>query len=107
MTPRHSETLYILGPMTALKGTHREAAAQLLAAGYNVIDPTAEPGVGWQNWFKFALSCLPDVDGVVLLPGTTRGRGGKLLTEIAFELGLPIHTAAAWLERAAREKVPW
>jgi hypothetical protein len=107
MRPRPSDTtLLILGPPTAPRGAHQDTAHQLHAAGYqNVLTPL--PQAGWQGWFKYCAETITSrADGVVLLPGTVSSRGGKLLTDLAFELGLPIHTAQKWVDMA-REKVPW
>lgn len=111
MTPRPSDTtLLILGPIAAAKGTHSAAAQQLRAAGYTtVIDPTAEPGIGWQNWFTYAATAILErADGVALLPGLTQSSGAKLLLALAHHMGRPVHPPTKWVERAAaRKKVPW
>jgi hypothetical protein len=101
-------TLYIAGPYPLIEGTQREIARQLHAAGYDtVLYPTAEAGIGWNNWLEFGVLSILNADGVALLPGITRGRG-KLLLDLAYELGRPIHPPATWVQRAAaRKRVPW
>lgn len=115
--------LYIAGPMTGLPDFNRPAfhaaAAQLRAAGYEVVSPAeldsthpiADPdGSGaWGRYMRRDIPHLLTCDGVALLPGWTESKGARLEAHNAKELGMRIGTYMAWLDvhcYAARTRAP-
>lgn len=94
--------LYLAGPMTGLPNFNRPAfhaaAAELRAAGYEVVNPAeldeSEPitdpdGPGaWERYMRRDIPHLCKCDAVALLPGWTESQGAQLESLIANGLGM-------------------
>lgn len=100
-------TLYISGPMTGLPALNfpafHEAARQLRAVGYKVINPAEhdeEPGLPWEHYLRKDIRLLMDCDAVALLPGWENSRGARLERDIALALSMPCLHVHAWLDLA-------
>lgn len=111
--------LYIAGPMTGLPDFNRPAfhaaAAQLRAAGYEVVNPAeldsthpiADPG-GYGAWGRYMRRDIPHLvkcDALALLPGWTESKGARLEAHIAQELGMRMWSYIMWID-AARTRAP-
>ena len=101
--------LYIAGPMTGLPEFNYPAffaaAEQLLAAGFDVLNPARKEGrEGCESWLDFmraALRDLADCDGIAMLPGWADSRGAEIEVRTAATLGLPTAPVDVWLGGAA------
>lgn len=115
--------LYIAGPMTGLPDFNRPAfhaaAAQLRAAGYEVVSPAeldsthpiADPdGPGaWGRYMRRDIPHLLTCDALALLPGWTDSKGARLETHIAQELGMRMWSYGMWIDMrwpCARTRAP-
>ncbi len=108
--------LYIAGPMTGLPDFNRPAfhaaAAQLRAAGYEVVSPAeldsthpiADPdGPGaWGRYMRRDIPFLLECDGVAWLSGWLESKGARLEMKIADELEIEYWGVATWLSVAQR-----
>lgn len=76
------------------------AAAQLRAAGYEVVNP-AESGddtsLPWEYHLKRDLKALLDCDGVACLLGWGKSKGARLEYHVAEQLGMPCHYVSVWV----------
>jgi hypothetical protein len=97
--------LYIAGPMTGRADFNFpafcEAAAQLRAAGYEVVNPAESvdnTALPWEYHMRRDIRSLMDCDAVALLPGWGESRGARLEKWVATEIGMPWGTVAHWLE---------
>lgn len=89
--------IYISGPMTGLQELNfpafHEAAAELRAAGCQVINPAEHDeqlGKQWHEYLRNDIRLLMDCTHVVLLPGWENSKGARLEVHIARELGMTI-----------------
>ena len=116
--------LYLAGPMTGLPDLNRPAfhaaAAELRAAGYEVVNPAeldeSEPitdpdGPGaWERYMRRDIPHLCKCDAVALLPGWTESQGAQLESLIANGLGMRQWGVVMWsLQRhnnTTSKKVP-
>jgi len=101
--------LYVSGPMTGKPllnfPAFHEAAAQLRAAGFEVVNPAElnpEPNARWLDCMRADIKALVDCDGVALLPGWTESRGAKLEATIAEGLGMTMWAVPEWLRSDVR-----
>lgn len=104
--------LYVSGPMTGLPEFNypafNQAAQDLRAAGYQVINPvdkdvpTSEP---WLVHMREDIRLMMDCDGVAILPGWQTSRGANVEIQLAHGLGLPVSNVVAWLALAKPAKV--
>lgn len=106
-------TIYIAGPMTGLPDYNypafNQAAADLRAAGYTVLNPTLDrkspnedpPGMTWVDYLRAAIVMVAKADGIALLPGWENSKGARLELHIAGELGFTQASVQQWLEAAA------
>lgn len=91
-------TVYIAGPMTGYADHNyprfAAKAAELRAAGWNVISPAelhpADPAVAWDWYLRRDLAELVKATHVVFLPGWERSRGARLEHQVAEALGMTI-----------------
>lgn len=112
--------LYVAGPMTGIPSfnfpTFDAAAAELRAAGYDVVSPAemddpdtraaamaspdGAPGTGssngetWGDFLARDVKLIADggIEGIVVLPGWERSRGARLETFVGHALcGLPVY----------------
>lgn len=89
--------IYIAGPMTGLPEFNypafHQAAAELRAAGHDVINPAENPvptcGT-WQGYMRMSVAQVAGVDCVAMLPGWWTSRGARLEHYIAQKMGLQI-----------------
>jgi len=96
--------LYVAGPMTGILGMNfpafYQAAAALLACGYEVVNP-ADAGQGEGTWLDYMRRDITDLltcDGIALLPGWASSKGAFLEVTIFKALGLPVRRLDEWLE---------
>lgn len=101
--------LYISGPMTGIPDFNapafNAAAAELRAAGYDVINPAdngSDESKTWADYMRIDLRQLLDCDGMALLPGWSASRGARLEKYVATELGMPATAASHWIQQAHR-----
>lgn len=100
--------LYIAGPMSGLPEYNypafHEAARELRAAGYEVLNPaesnrpTSDP---WHAFMRDAISMLIQCDGVALLDGWEDSRGARVEWNLGKNLGMTRWPVDAWLKEAA------
>jgi len=91
--------VYLSGPISkrSREETERhfgEAKNALAAQGYDVVDPTTLDGTGIVEWDKFmreGIKLLMDCDVIYLLEGWEDSRGATIESDLAWELGMPIH----------------
>lgn len=97
-----------------------EAAAQLRAAGYDVINPAdgdrelgidtsdaAQKLAGEKEFNEAMKRDIPLVlgaDGVALLHGWRRSRGANIEHDVCRAIGNPAMTVEAWLFQASKQK---
>jgi hypothetical protein len=105
--------VYIAGPMTGRPnynfGAFEQAAAELHARGYSVLNP-GRRGLrdGWvyADYLRQAITDLLQADGIALLPGWEDSRGARLEEQIAKALDLEVGTVADWLTADLEEERP-
>lgn len=117
-------TLYIAGPMTGYPDLNfaafDEAAEQLRAAGYDVINPADEDrrlGIDnsdaaqklmgeaeFNEAMKRDIPLVLSVDGVALLPGWRKSRGANIEHDVCRAIGNPAMNVNAWLFKASKEQ---
>lgn len=100
--------LYISGPITGLvdlnKPAFAEAARQLRAHGYEVVNPheIGEPSelmLPWADYLRADLiSMLQGADALAMLPGWELSRGATLEAHIAKQLGWEVNFWENWLD---------
>lgn len=106
--------LYLAGPMSGLPDFNipafDEAAHQLRAAGFGVINPAdvgrGQPQAHWVWYMRRALENLAQADGIALLPGWEKSKGATLERTIALALGMPVLDWDAWLIRCTESRAP-
>lgn len=88
--------LYLAGPMSGLPDWNypafHKAAAELRAAGYEVINPAEVNPDTTQPWAACLRACLAEVvrcDVIAMLPGWEKSKGARLEHHVAIELGVP------------------
>lgn len=114
MTRPIMPTLYLAGPMTGLPDYNRpafhDAAAQLRAAGFAVLNPAETelpPGQdSWANYMRAGLRQVLEADALALLPGWDRSNGAQLERHVATRLGLACYPWAAWLRNGWELLIP-
>lgn len=94
---KKANCLYISGPMSGLPGMNfaafNEAAAQLKAHGYQVVNPVdlnPDPNADWLDCIAVDLTAMRPCDGIALLPGWERSFGAQIEHLAAQKLGLSI-----------------
>lgn len=106
--------VYIAGPMTGHddfnRPAFRAAAAQLTAAGFEVISPvhdddleadgTARHPYEW--YIRRDLREMLEADAVALLPGWSASRGARLEREVGIACGLHVGLFDDYLDRTVR-----
>lgn len=95
-----SRAVYISGPMTGLPEFNFPAfnakAAELRAAGHDVINPTEHGEDGCTEWHEFLrkdIRLLMDCYAIHMLPGWENSKGARLELHIARELGMRVEGA--------------
>ena len=99
--------LYISGPMSGIEDHNfpafNDAADMLRRAGYEVINP-AEKGLiegwAWEDYLRWDLREVLDVEGLAMLPGWTASPGANLEVHVAKTLGIPVRPFEHWLAEA-------
>lgn len=104
-------TLYVCGPMTGLPDFNRtafdEAARQLRAAGYRVLNPaeTRLPlGAQWEDYMRVAIAQVAASDGIAVLPGWVESRGAQVEVETGAALAIRATSVGIWLELSPGEQ---
>ena len=90
--------IYISGPMTGLPGQNHnafhQAAQQLRALGYEVVNPADTPvpseGIHLEAWLKADLRQMLDCDTIALLPGWQASKGAHLELHVAHRVGMTV-----------------
>lgn len=97
--------LYVAGPMTGHPEfnypSFNEAAANLTARGYEVLNPARHgivEGWTWHDYMRHALRDVTHADGIAVLPLWHSSRGARLEVHVAQALGLPVRDVARWME---------
>jgi nucleoside 2-deoxyribosyltransferase len=100
--------IYISGPMTGLPDLNfpafHEAAKNLRAAGYQVVNPAekneeGDPSMAWLDYMRLDIKMLMDCDGIATLPGCEKSKGANVEIGIMVGLGLPVNPLYWWLEK--------
>lgn len=101
--------LYVCGPMTGYQDHNfpafRAAAAELVAAGYEVTDPSTlgeHEDWSWADYLKRDIPELLKCDGVALLPGWAHSRGASLEYHVADALGMQAWGVPWWTREVPR-----
>lgn len=96
--------IYVSGPMTGQPNLNfpafHEAAAQLRAAGYEVVNPAEinpDPAKPYGECMRSDIAAVCTCSGVATLPGWERSRGAKVETDVARAIGMPVMTVGEWL----------
>lgn len=89
--------IYLSGPMSGLPDHNIPAfhamAAELRAAGYEVVNPAelnVDPTKEWEACMRTDISELCTCDAIALMPGWERSSGANLELHIAHRLGLEV-----------------
>lgn len=89
--------IYLAGPMSGLPELNfpafHAAAAQLRAAGWDVVNPAeinADPNAEWAACMRADIRELVTCEAIALLPGWINSRGATLEHHIAHQLGMEI-----------------
>lgn len=98
--------LYLAGRMSGLLENNypafHAAAAELRAAGYEVLNPAETdlpPDTPWLAFMAAGVTQLATCDGIALLPGWQDSKGARIEYHLAKHAGLPGLTVTAWLWR--------
>ena len=95
-------TLYLSGPISNTPDyvtRFADAARQLQAAGYTVVNPVdlCEAGWDWDRCLTVDLGALRTCAGVAVLDGWEASRGSRIELGEAFQRGLPVRTVPHWV----------
>ena len=89
--------VYLSGPMGGLPQHNFPAfhahAAQLRAAGFDVVNPAdlnRDPGTSWGDCLRVDIRELCGCDAIALMPGWERSKGANLELHIAHRLGMDV-----------------
>ena len=89
--------LYLAGPMSNLPffnyPAFDEETGRLIALGYTVENPAANPEPpckSWEGYMRLALAQLVRCDTIALLPGWGNSRGATIEHRLAGELGMKV-----------------
>lgn len=101
--------IYLAGPVSDMPNDNAPAfaaaAAELRAAGYDVISPLEvcpEKGLSWSEYMRRDIAALVTCDGVALLAGHQNSKGATLERHIADKLDIPSDSVSVWLLRAQK-----
>lgn len=96
--------LYLAGKMGDLPECNypafHAAAAQLRAAGYEVVSPAEQgwpPSMPWDWYLRRDIPLVCECAGVALLPDWRHSEGAKLEVSVAHGLGMPTASCSVWL----------
>lgn len=81
---------------------HR-AAAQLRAAGYDVVNPCENnrpADTTWQSHMRVDIKLLMDCDGVAMLQNWVSSKGARIEWQVAHSIGIECHEVDEWLRAA-------
>jgi hypothetical protein len=76
-----------------------EAEEQLLAAGYEVLNPARnklDDDADWLGYMRLSVHQVADSDGVAVLPNWAASRGAAVETALAAGMGLPVFSVQEW-----------
>lgn len=101
-------TLYLSGPMSGLPEFNhpafKAAAAELRAAGYQVVCPTENglpPDAPWEQHMRADIAAMvAQCNAIALLPGSQNSKGARLELDIAVGLNFRAGSVEGWLELA-------
>ena len=110
LPPQLGITLYIAGPMTGLPENNypafHQAAGELRAAGYRVLNPAENPepcrNPTWQDWMRAALAQLIQADAIATLDGWNESRGATVEVALAGAIDIPCDPVARHIHVAAK-----
>lgn len=99
-------TLYVAGPMSGLPELNypafNEAAEQLRAAGFEVLNPVdvvvprgATPT--WQWFMRRTLKMMLDADAIATLPGWRDSKGASIEVDTADRIGIGEAPVTHWI----------
>lgn len=98
--------LYLAGPMTGYPQLNfpafHAAAAQLRAAGFEVVNPAElnlDPGTSWRQCMIIDIRELVLCDGIALLPCWENSKGASLEYRIARGLDMQVDRVEGWLNK--------
>ncbi|WP_086846967.1 DUF4406 domain-containing protein [Amycolatopsis kentuckyensis] len=99
--------LYVSGQMSNMPEHNFpaffEAERQLVAAGYEVLNPAQQgiiDGWEWKDYLKHDLQDVLKADGIATLRGWRKSRGARLEVHVGTQLGLTVQTVACWARMA-------
>lgn len=102
--------IYLSGPMSGLPDYNRpaffQAERQLIAAGYDVINPARNglpESATWEQHMRRDIVMMMEADGVALLHGWHGSRGANIEDDLAVRLGIQSETIYWWLANAAEQ----
>lgn len=89
--------VYLSGPMTGYPKLNfpafNDAAEQLRAAGYEVLNPAEhgiQPGWTWVDYLRLDLYDVLAAQTIAVLPDWQASRGAALEVHVAQQLGVPV-----------------
>lgn len=97
--------LYVSGPMTGVPAHNfpafNQAASELVAAGYEVLNPADNFGGATDRdrseYMRLDIQHVLAADGLAMLKGWESSKGAMLEVAIAQELKLPVNTVGTWI----------
>lgn len=102
--------VYVAGPMTGIPEFNypafHAAAAQLRAAGFEVLNPAElnpDTGRAWEYYMRRDLAALVACEAVAVLPNWYESRGARLEVNVAAALSMPVLPVEMLLARARSE----
>jgi hypothetical protein len=101
--------VYVAGPCSGLPllnfPAFRQAAADLRAAGFSVVNPAElcpDEAMDWADAMRIDIAALVTLcRGVATLPGWEASKGASLEVHIARELGMVVNPVETWLGSAS------
>lgn len=100
--------LYIAGPMTGYDQLNypafMKAAADLRAAGYDVVNPAEINAVHpqcWETCMRADIQQLMTCDGIAYLNGHEKSKGASIEVKLGHDLNMVVNSLNTWLLAAA------
>lgn len=95
--------LYVAGPMTGMPDLNYpaffRAEEELLAHGYQVLNPARNPGPHYTDYMRQGFIQVCQSHAIALLDGWERSTGAQQERTLAFWLNIPMAPIASWVAR--------